>query len=174
VVTTVLLALSLTLRDVMHTVSAAVRFSYSQVLGVPRLLQALDCDRLVQRQIFVHSYWQFLLHQEVPSLYLCRLTLRVCARSGVMVAYLFFKNSGNMESKSEDGAGAILRTNCLRFVGVFSYRYIRSDLSLCHTHTHTHTHTHIFFPRTVCTLSSEVLILICQYVVNCVVLMDNA
>jgi hypothetical protein len=57
-----------------------------------------------------------------------------------MVAYLFFKNSGKMESKSEDGAGAILRTNCLRFVGVFSYRYIRSDLSLCHTHTHTHTH----------------------------------
>jgi len=59
-----------------------------------------------------------------------------------MVAYLYFKNSGKLESKSEDGAGAILKANCLRFAGVFSYRYLRSDL----THTHTHTHTHIFFP----------------------------
>jgi hypothetical protein len=62
-----------------------------------------------------------------------------------MVAYLFFKNSGKMESKSEDGAGAILRANSLRFVGVFSYRYLRSD------------HT-----QHICTLSTEVLQLICR------------
>jgi hypothetical protein len=80
-----------------------------------------------------------------------------------MVAYLFFKNSSKMESKSEDGAGAILKANCLRFVGVFSYRYLRSD----HSHTK-------FVSHVVCTLASEVLKLIFRYMMHLVVLKDNA
>ena len=80
----------------------------------------------------------------------CGLTVYVCVHSGVMVAYLYFKNSGKMDCKNEAGAGAILKVNCLRFAGVFSYRYLRSG----HTHTHTHTQN-TFFPSTVCTLSSK-------------------
>jgi len=72
-----------------------------------------------------------------------------------MVAYLYFKNSGKMEGKSEAGAGAILKVNCLRFASVFSYRYLRSDLTHTNKQTNTHTHKNIFFPSTVCTLSSK-------------------
>jgi hypothetical protein len=42
-----------------------------------------------------------------------------------MASYLFFKNTAKMQNKAEDSAGAMMRTNCLRFVGVFSYRYLR-------------------------------------------------
>jgi hypothetical protein len=41
-----------------------------------------------------------------------------------MASYLFFKNTAKMQNK-EESAGAMMRTNCLRFVGVFSYRYLR-------------------------------------------------
>jgi len=84
--------------------------------------------------------------------HICGLNMYVFVHSGVMVSYLYFKNSGKMESKSEAGAGAILKVNCLRFAGVFSYRYLRSDL----THTNKQTHTqNTFFPSTGCTLSSK-------------------
>ena len=79
--------------------------------------------------------------------HICGLTLYVCVRSGVMVAYLYFKNSGKMESKSDDGAVAILRANCLRFAGVFSYRYLRSDVTQTNKQTNkqnTHTQNTIF------------------------------
>jgi len=67
-----------------------------------------------------------------------------------MVAYLYFKNSGMMECKGEAGAGGVLKANCLRFAGVFSYRYLRSDLTYTNTNKHTQ---NTFFPSTVCTLS---------------------
>jgi hypothetical protein len=60
----------------------------------------------------------------------------VWVRSGVMVTYLFFKNSAKMMNKGEESAGAMMRANSLRFVGVFSYRYLRSD--------YIHTHIHLF------------------------------
>ncbi|XP_023708555.1 nose resistant to fluoxetine protein 6 [Cryptotermes secundus] len=45
--------------------------------------------------------------------------------SGVMASYLFFKKSAKMQNKGEECAGAMMRTNSLRFIGVFSYRYLR-------------------------------------------------
>jgi hypothetical protein len=42
-----------------------------------------------------------------------------------MASYLFFKNSAKLQNKGEDSAGAMMRANSLRFVGVFSYRYLR-------------------------------------------------
>ncbi|KAJ4446596.1 hypothetical protein ANN_13293, partial [Periplaneta americana] len=45
--------------------------------------------------------------------------------SGVMVSYVFFKNSAKITTKEDRGAGAMMRDNSLRFIGVFSYRYLR-------------------------------------------------
>jgi hypothetical protein len=54
-----------------------------------------------------------------------------------MVAYLFFKNLAKMKNTAEDGIGVMMQANSLRFIGVFSYRYLRSDYIYTHTHTQT-------------------------------------
>ncbi|KDR17635.1 nose resistant to fluoxetine protein 6-like [Zootermopsis nevadensis] len=45
--------------------------------------------------------------------------------SGVMVAYLFFKNLTKVVNTAEDGIGVIMKVSAIRFIGVFSYRYLR-------------------------------------------------
>ena len=45
--------------------------------------------------------------------------------SGVMVSYLFFKNTSKANKKEEMGTAGMLRNNSLQFLGVFSYRYLR-------------------------------------------------
>lgn len=90
-------------------------------------------------QVFVEFCRQYLLQQSsMPKCVFCRLCDKdyefFLFYSGVMVAYLFFKNLTKVVNTAEDGIGVIMKVSAIRFIGVFSYRYLRSDYIYTHAH----------------------------------------